>query len=268
MSFSISRPGTLGGYNNTNMGFDYMPRAPQHMHAYFSTPRNPRGVVSQEQFLQKVAQAPQPSTEPEIKINSGMKIPPLAADMLKQDVSKSSNNAPVTKSVAKNTPVSDDDSEDETLNIVAKGPNLSQLLREHQLLIKYTRGDVVVKRIKQSLKKGAYNRFVKFKVGKKLPYSPQYYLDEELTEFKGYLNNELLRVNILQQLADWANAESSEDSEEDSEETSEEEEEVEDEGNNDEDEAFDQPEEEHSDTNGSKETIDVVIAEEDSESDD
>ena len=138
MSFSISRPGTLGGYNNTNMGFDYMPRAPQHMHAYFSTPRNPRGVVSQEQFLQKVAQAPQPAKEPEIKINSGMKIPPLAADMLKQDVSKSSNNAPpVTKSVAKNTPVSDDDSEDETLNIVAKGPNLSQLLREHQLLIKY-----------------------------------------------------------------------------------------------------------------------------------
>ena len=69
MSFSISRPGTLGGYNNTNMGFDYMPRAPQHMHAYFSTPRNPRGVVSQEQFLQKVAQAPQPAKEPEIKIN-------------------------------------------------------------------------------------------------------------------------------------------------------------------------------------------------------
>ncbi len=265
MSFSISRPGTLGGYNNTNMGFDYMPRAPQHMHAYFSTPHNPRGVVSQEQFLQKVAQAPQPSKEPEIKISSGMKIPSLAVDMLAQESNKKSKvTSSVNKSIAKDTPVSDDDSEDETLNIVAKGPNLSQLLREHQLLIKYTRGDVVVKRIKHSLKKGAYNRFVKFKVGKKLPYSPQYYLDEELTEFKGYLNNELLRVNILQQLADWANAESSEDSEEDSEETSEEEEEVEDEGNNDED----QPEEEHSDTDGSKETIDVVIAEEDSESDD
>ena len=144
MSFSISRPGTLGGYNNTNMGFDYMPRAPVHMHAYFSTPRNPRGVVSQEQFLQKVAQAPQQTLkEPEIKISSGMKVPPLTADMLKQDASlKTSESALSDKPVARNTPVSDEDSEDETLNIVAKGPNLSQLLREHQLLIKYTRGFV------------------------------------------------------------------------------------------------------------------------------
>ena len=205
MSFAISNPGTLGGYNNTSLGFDMMPTSGRDTHVYFSSPQNMRAVVNKEQYLNKVMSNPIP-IEQEKVLTTGMKPPPIPKGMKES----------ATKRIAK----ANNSDEEEERNMVADGPTLSQLLREHDLLVKYTRGDEVVKRVKKTLKKGAYNRFVKFKVGKKLPYSPQYFLDGELTDFTGYLNNELLRINMLQQLAEWANVESEEESSEDSSEDS------------------------------------------------
>ena len=102
---------------------------------------------------------------------------------------------------------------------------LVDLLREHDLLVKYKRGDKIVSRFKTMLKKGAYNRFVKFKTDRKLQWSPQFYLDGDLTTLRGYMGKELLRLNIIDQLEEWAAAESdSEDSSENSSSESEEEE--------------------------------------------
>ena len=204
MSFAISSPGTLGGYNNTSLGFDMIPTSGRDTHVYFTSPQNIRAVVNKEQYLNKVMSKPIP-IEQAPELTTGMKPPPIPKEMLDGKES-------VTKRIAK----ASHSDEEEDRNTITDGPNLSQLLREHDLLVKYTRGDDVVKRVKKTLKKGAYNRFVKFKVGKKLPYSPQYFLDGELTDFTGYLNNELLRINMLQQLAEWANVESEEDSSEDS----------------------------------------------------
>jgi len=171
MSFAISSPGTLGGYNNTALGFDMMPTSGRDTHVYFATAQNPRGVVNQEQYLNKVMSNPTPPKEE--GISKGMKAPPIPAEML----SGGKKDADVTKpSETHEEPASDD----EKIDAVTEGPSLTTLIREHELLIKYTRGDAVVKRIKRTLKKGAYNRFTKFKVGKKLPYSPQYWLDGEL----------------------------------------------------------------------------------------
>ncbi len=225
MSFAISSPGTLGGYNNTALGFDMMPTSGRDTHVYFATAQNPRGVVNQEQYLNKVMSNPTPPKKE--GISSGMKAPPIPAEMLldiKKDTDDVSETLVKPTETKKSSTSEDTASDDEKIDAVTEGPSLTTLLREHELLIKYTRGDAVVKRIKRTLKKGAYNRFTKFKVGKKLPYSPQYWLDGELADFTGYMNNELLRVNIIEQLADWADVDS-DDSEEDSSESSDSEEE-------------------------------------------
>jgi len=103
---------------------------------------------------------------------------------------------------------------------------LNELLQEYKLLIRYKKDCEITKKMKVNLKKGAYNRFVKFKQDSKLKVSPSYYLDGELTFFKGYLTKELLRFNILKQLSLWAEQESEEsDESEESEENEESEEE-------------------------------------------
>ena len=71
MSFAISSPGTLGGYNNTALGFDMMPTSGRDTHVYFATAQNPRGVVNQEQYLNKVMSNPTPPKEE--GISKGMK---------------------------------------------------------------------------------------------------------------------------------------------------------------------------------------------------
>ena len=104
---------------------------------------------------------------------------------------------------------------------------LNELLQEYKLLVRYKKDCEITKKMKLNLKKGAYNRFVKFKQDSKIKNSPSYYLDGELTFFKGYLTKELLRFNILKQLSLWAEQESEESAESEEEEVLEEEEEEE-----------------------------------------
>ena len=118
-------------------------------------------------------------------------------------------------------------------NIAVDGPDLEELLTIHELVIKYKKGDSVVPRLKKNLKEGKFHKLVKFRSDKKLEWSPQFYLDGDLTHIRGYMNTELLRINILDQLDAWKEDEESSgfddktDSEEESEEEAEEAEEVE-----------------------------------------
>ena len=105
---------------------------------------------------------------------------------------------------------SDEDESDE--EIPYPDIKLVDLLKEHNLLIKYKRGDKVVARMKKMLKKGAYNRFMKFKTDKKLQWSPQYFLDGDLTTLKGFMGRELLRLSLIDQLEEWAAADSDDSS--------------------------------------------------------
>jgi hypothetical protein len=124
------------------------------------------------------------------------------------------------------TMLDDEDDNDSEENEEISMQTLTELLQEYKLLIKYKKGCEITNKMKTNLKKGAYNRFVKFKQDSKLKISPSYYLDGELTFFKGYLTKELLRFNILKQLSLWAEQESeeSEESEESVEENEENEE--------------------------------------------
>ena len=97
------------------------------------------------------------------------------------------------------------------LNIIVEGPDMDELLTIHDLIIKYKKGDLIVPRLKKNLKDGKFHKFVKFRSDKKLEWSPQFYLDGDLTQLRGYMNNELLRINLLEQLDNWKETEEEEE---------------------------------------------------------
>jgi hypothetical protein len=66
-------------------------------------------------------------------------------------------------------------------NIAVDGPDLEELLTIHEIVIKYKKGDPVVPRLKKNLKEGKFHKLVKFRSDKKLEWSPQFYLDGDLT---------------------------------------------------------------------------------------
>ena len=124
----------------------------------------------------------------------------------------------------------DDEEEDEEEDEDMNTQTLNSLLKEYNLTIKYKKGCSITGKMKTNLKIGAYNRFVKFKTDKNISHSPSYYIDGEITFFKGYLTKELLRFNISKQLSLWseqADIESDEEDEDEVEVEEEEEEEVE-----------------------------------------
>ena len=85
-------------------------------------------------------------------------------------------------------------------------PTLTFLLTEHSLLIKYKRGDREIPKLKKALKKGGHNGLVTFRTDRTLEWSPQYYLNTELTNLQGYINGETLRTNLIDQLDEWEQA--------------------------------------------------------------
>ena len=76
-------------------------------------------------------------------------------------------------------------------------------MEEHTLTIKYKKGDEIVPRLKKNLKADKLHKKVKFRSDKKLKWSPQYHLDGEVTDLRGYMNNELLYINLIEQLDAW-----------------------------------------------------------------
>ncbi len=85
-------------------------------------------------------------------------------------------------------------------------PSLTALLTSNTLLIKYKRGDKEIPKLKKSLKKGGYNKMVVFRTDRTLEWSPQYFIDDQLTNLQGYIHGEDLRNNIIDQLDEWDEA--------------------------------------------------------------
>jgi len=88
-------------------------------------------------------------------------------------------------------------------DLVSNSAPLDQFLDEHALTIKYKKGDEIVTRLKKNFKAAKLHKKVKFRSDKKLKWSPQYYLDGEVTNLRGYMNNELLHINLIEQLEEW-----------------------------------------------------------------
>ena len=92
---------------------------------------------------------------------------------------------------------------DKPTDLVANAIPIDEFLDTHTLTIKYKKGDEIVKRLKKNLKADKLHKKVKFRSDKKLKWSPQYHLDGEVTDLRGYMNNELLYINLIEQLEDW-----------------------------------------------------------------
>ena len=138
-------------------------------------------------------------------------------------------------------------------DLVSNSAPLDQFLDEHALTIKYKKGDEIVTRLKKNFKAAKLHKKVKFRSDKKLKWSPQYYLDGEVTNLRGYMNNELLHINLIEQLEEWKESSESSgfDDKTDSEADSEEEVEANESNNEEEVEANDSNNEEEVEANDS-----------------
>ena len=89
------------------------------------------------------------------------------------------------------------------VDLVANSAPIEEFLDIHTLTIKYKKGDEIVPRLKKNLKAAKLHKKVKFRSDKKLKWSPQYHLDGEVTDLRGYMNTELLYINLIEQLDAW-----------------------------------------------------------------
>jgi len=155
-------------------------------------------------------------------------------------------------------------------DLVSNSAPLDQFLDEHALTIKYKKGDEIVTRLKKNFKAAKLHKKVKFRSDKKLKWSPQYYLDGEVTNLRGYMNNELLHINLIEQLEEWKESSESSgfDDKTDSEADSEEEVEANDSNNEEEVEANDSNNEEEVEANDSNNEEEVENNEEEVEAND
>lgn len=84
-------------------------------------------------------------------------------------------------------------------------PSLKQLLTENSLLIKYVKGvdTQTISNTKKYLRSMSLKEKVSFRTDRNLKWSPQYFLNEQLTTLRGYLPAELLRAALADQLDEW-----------------------------------------------------------------
>ena len=97
----------------------------------------------------------------------------------------------------------------EASDYASLGPPIETLLTDHELTIKYKKGDKVVPRLKSTFKTAKLHKKVKFRSDKNLEWSPQFFLDKNLTTLQGYMSVELLRLNLIEQLNAWNESDSS-----------------------------------------------------------
>ena len=131
---------------------------------------------------------------------SGMKI-----NQTNQQPSQSapSQSAPSQSAPSQSTFAVAIDKTKQPKDLVANSAPIHDFLEEHTLTIKYKKGDEIVPRLKKNLKADKLHKKVKFRSDKKLKWSPQYHLDGEVTDLRGYMNNELLYINLIEQIDAW-----------------------------------------------------------------
>ena len=115
----------------------------------------------------------------------------------------STNNTHTSQIASSQTTFVASSDKDKPTDLVANAIPIDEFLDTHTLTIKYKKGDEIVKRLKKNLKADKLHKKVKFRSDKKLKWSPQYHLDGEVTDLRGYMNNELLYINLIEQLEDW-----------------------------------------------------------------
>ncbi len=115
----------------------------------------------------------------------------------------STNNTHTSQIASSQTTFVATSDKDKPTDLVANAIPIDEFLDTHTLTIKYKKGDEIVKRLKKNLKADNLHKKVKFRSDKKLKWSPQYHLDGEVTDLRGYMNNELLYINLIEQLEEW-----------------------------------------------------------------
>ncbi len=133
------------------------------------------------------------------QMNTGMKINNTGNTSV-------SRPAPVQSTAIQSAPTVDKtilNIKPKTVDLVSNSAPIDQFLDNHALTIKYKKGDEIVARLKKNFKAAKLHKKVKFRSDKKLKWSPQYYLDGEVTNLRGYMNNELLYINLIEQLEEW-----------------------------------------------------------------
>ena len=193
------------------------------------------------------------------QMNTGMKINNTGDTSISR--SAPAQSAPAQSAPAQSAPAQSTFTTDKSIlnvkpkpeDLVSNSAPLDQFLDEHALTIKYKKGDEIVTRLKKNFKAAKLHKKVKFRSDKKLKWSPQYYLDGEVTNLRGYMNNELLHINLIEQLEEWKESSESSgfDDKTDSEADSEEEAEANDSNNEEEVEANDSNNEEEVEANDS-----------------
>jgi len=121
--------------------------------------------------------------------------------ILSTKTSKISPVKPPNKNILSNVSVAVLNDEDMT-------QTLKELLTENRMLIRYKKGDEIVTRMKKVFKLAHLQKNVKFRSDKKIKWSPQYFINDDLSNLKGFMGAELLRLNIIAQLQDWEESES------------------------------------------------------------
>ena len=148
------------------------------------------------------------------QMNTGMKINNTGNTSVSRSAparSAPARSTPVQSAPAQSAPAQSAFTADKSIlnvkpkpaDLVSNSAPLDQFLDEHALTIKYKKGDEIVTRLKKNFKAAKLHKKVKFRSDKKLKWSPQYYLDGEVTNLRGYMNNELLHINLIEQLEEW-----------------------------------------------------------------
>lgn len=94
--------------------------------------------------------------------------------------------------------------------------NLKNFLTKNSLVIKYKKGDKSIEQIKKNFKADGLQKLVKLRSDKKLEWSPQYYLNNQLTFLKDVMDNQILYLTLLEQEKVWNQSSEEEQSEEES----------------------------------------------------
>jgi len=143
------------------------------------------------------------------QMNTGMKINNTGNTSVSRPApvqSTAIQSTPIQSTPIQSTPTVDKtilNIKPKTVDLVSNSAPIDQFLDNHALTIKYKKGDEIVARLKKNFKAAKLHKKVKFRSDKKLKWSPQYYLDGEMTNLRGYMNNELLYINLIEQLEEW-----------------------------------------------------------------
>jgi len=171
------------------------------MHTSNNTGLNPMGFGIQQRYLGMSTGGL--NVNPTTNQNGILRSQGTSGMKINQTNQQPSQSAPSQSAPSQSTFAVAIDKAKQPKDLVANSAPIHDFLEEHTLTIKYKKGDEIVPRLKKNLKADKLHKKVKFRSDKKLKWSPQYHLDGEVTDLRGYMNNELLYINLIEQIDAW-----------------------------------------------------------------